>query len=130
MSKREGELKSLFRKELQRQLSGFYMLQYSTNGAPDRSIVGAGFQSNWEAKHATPDFKSPGDQELMMCRMAVAAHARYIVWFEKGVVQRTLIVHPKDVMNRTSWNLTSTQWCTGFDMRWLVNQIKQAHGIR
>lgn len=127
--KREAELKSLFRAELKRQLPGFLMLEYATNGAPDRSVVGAGRQSNWEMKHATPDFRSPGDQELMLCRMAAAGHARYIVWWEKGPVQKTMIVHPRDVMHRASWNLEAQTWCTGFDMRWLVDQVRLAHGI-
>lgn len=127
--KREAELKSRFCAELLRQLSGFYILSYATNGAPDRSIVGAGFQSNWEAKHATPDFKSLGDQELMMCRMAVAGHARYIVWYEKGAIQRTMIVHPKKVMHRTGWNLEAEASCSGFDMRWLVGEVRKAHGL-
>lgn len=129
MEKREGELKSRFSAELKRQLSGFYILQYATNGAPDRSIVGAGRQTNWEMKHATPDFKSPDDQELMMCRMAIASHARYVIWFERGAVQKTMIVHPKDVMNRVSWNLIPESFCVGFDMRWLVGEIRKAHGI-
>jgi hypothetical protein len=127
--KREAELKSLFGKELRRQLPGFYMLQYATNGAPDRSIVGAGHQSNWEMKHCTPDFKSPADQELMCCRLAVAAHCRYVVWYERGAVQKTMIVHPKNVMNRISWDLIPEAWCVGFDMRWLVDRVREAHGV-
>ena len=127
--KREGELKSLFAKELKRQLPGFYMLQYSTNGAPDRSIVGAGRQSNWEAKHGCPDFISPADQELMCARMAQAAHCRYIIWHEARDIQKTMIVHPLKVMNRVSWNLEAEAWCVGFDMRWLVNEVRKAHGI-
>ena len=129
MAKREAELKSLFGKELRRQLPGFYLLQYSTNGAPDRSVVGAGRQTNWEMKHGTPDFDSPGDQELMCARMAQASHCRYVVWQEQRGVQRTLIVHPKDVMNRSGWNLVPEVFCVGFDMRWLVAQIRIAHYV-
>ena|SRR3990167_1460329 len=127
--KREGELKSLFGKELKRQLPGFYVLHYATNGAPDREIVGAGITTRWECKHATPDFASPGDQELMCCRLAVVAHCRYIVWWERRTIQRTMIVHPLEVMNRLSWNLNAETWCVGFDMRWLVEQVKRTHGL-
>lgn len=127
--KREAELKSKFGAELQRTLVGFYLLAYATNGAPDRSVVGAGRQTNWEMKHATPDFLSPGDQELMCCRMAVASHCRYVIWYEKGTIQRTMIVHPKKVMNRTGWTLEAEASCSGFDMKWLVGEVRKAHGL-
>lgn len=129
MTKREGELKSLFVAELKRQLPYFYVLRYATNGAPDRTIVGAGRQTNWEAKHGTPAFDSPADQELMCCRLAVAGHCRYIVWHEKNGIEKTMIVHPLEVMRRASWGLIPEAWCAGFDMRWLVEQIKKAHRI-
>ena len=128
MAKIEGELKSRFATEL-RNLPGFYMLQYATNGAPDRTIIGAGRQTNWEMKHGTPDFLSHGDQELMCCRLAVAGHCRYVVWHEHRGSQKTMIVHPKEVMHRTSWNLIPEAFCVGFDMRWLVNEIRKAHGV-
>jgi hypothetical protein len=127
--KREAELKSLFAKELRRQLPGFYLLAYATNGAPDRSIVGAGRQTNWECKHGDPSFLSPADQELMCARIAQASHCRYIIWHAHRGIEKTMIVHPLKVMNRVSWNLEAEAWCTGFDMRWLVNQIREAHGV-
>lgn len=127
--KREGELKSAFYRELRLQLPHFYMLQYATNSAPDRSIVGAGRQTNWEAKHATPDFESPGDQELMCCRMAVASHCRYIIWQELYGVNQTLIVHPLSIMKRDGWDVKAEVRCEGFNMRWLVDQVKRAHGL-
>lgn len=127
--KREGELKQKFSAELKRQLPGFYMLQYATNGAPDRSIVGAGRQTNWEAKHGTPDFKSPGDQELMCARLAAAGHCRYIIWRSYRGIETTGIVHPLKVMNRVGWDFEAEAWCVGFDMKWLVNEIRKAHHV-
>lgn len=127
--KREAELKSKLGAELRRQLPGFLVLAYATNGAPDREIVGAGVTTRWECKHATPDFLSPGDQELMCCRLAVVAHCRYIIWFEHHGIQKTMIVHPKQVMERVGWNLIPETFCVGFDMWWLVGQIKLAHGL-
>lgn len=129
MAKREAELKSLFADEMKRQLPGFHILQYLTNGAPDREIVGANVTTRWEFKHATPDFDSPGDQELMCCRLAHAAHCRYIVFWERGPIQKTMIVHPLKVMRRTSWDLEAETWCAGFDLRWLVEQVRKAHGV-
>lgn len=129
MIKREGELKSKFSQELRRQLSGFYVLHYATNGAPDREIVGANVTTRWECKHATPDFVSHGDQELMCCRLATVAHCRYVIWYEKGEIQKTMIVHPKQVMNREGWDLIPEAFCVGFDMRWLVEQVRKAHYV-
>lgn len=126
--KREAELKAALTRELRRQLPGFYVLAYATNGAPDREIVGAGVATRWEAKHATPDFRSPGDQELLCCRLAVAAHCRYIIWHEHKGVQKTMIVHPNEVRLRAGWNLVPEAFCAGFNMRWLVEQIRKAHG--
>ena len=114
----------------ERQLPGFLMLAYATNGAPDREIVGSSVTTRWEMKHGTPDFLSPADQELMCCRLAHVAHCRYIIWTEHRGIQRTLIVHPLKVMHRTSWNLEAEVWCVGFDMRWLVQQIKDIHQCR
>jgi hypothetical protein len=127
LMKREGELKSAFGRELKRQAPGFITLQYATNGAPDRSIIGYGRQTNWEAKHGTPDFKSPGDQELKCCRLAVCGHCRYIIWTEHRGIERTLIVHPRKIMDRTSWDLDAESWCMGFDMKWLVEQVLKEH---
>lgn len=127
MKKREAELKSKFGVELKRQLPGFLVLRYETNGAPDREIVGLGVTTRWEAKHATPDFRSPGDQELMCMRLAAAAHCRYIFWHERNGIQRTLIVHPRQVHDRDGWSLIPEAWCTGFDMKWLVQQVAKAH---
>ncbi len=126
--KREAELKSLFAKELKRQLPGFMLLEYATNGAPDREVVGCGITTRWEMKHATPDFDSPGDQELCCCRLAACAHCRYVVWHSYRGIDRTLIVHPRHVMDRLSWNLEAEAWCQGFDMKWLVAQVAKEHG--
>lgn len=129
--KHEADLKSALTRELKRQLPGFLVLHYATNGAPDREVVGGGISSRWECKHATPDFRSPGDQELMCMRLAEVGHCRYIIWCESwsGLNPRTLIVHPRQVHERTSWDLQPEAWCLGHDMVWLVNQIRAVHQI-
>jgi len=130
MSKREGELKSALTKELARQCPNFYVLRYATAGAPDRSIVGAGRQTNWECKHATPDFDSPDNQALLCTRIAVnGGHCRYVLWQERKGLERTVIVHPRHILERTTWDVLPEAWCAGFDHRWLVEQIRKAHGI-
>lgn len=128
--KREAELKSLFTKEMKRQLPNFFMLHFASAGAPDREIVGNGFTTRWEFKHGTPGFASPGNQELFCMRLAAAGHCRYVIWQESrlGLGARTMIVHPKNVYNRGGgWNFLPEASCPGFDIRWLVNQVREAH---
>jgi len=131
MKKIEGELKRQFTEELRRLAPGFLVLQYSTAGAPDRSIVGIGRQTNWEFKHATPSFDSPGNQELECTRIAAAGHCRYVLWHQVGDAKKTLIVHPKDVLRRDhgDWNIPSMAMCVGHDMRWLVEYVMKEHGL-
>jgi hypothetical protein len=128
MKKREGELKSAFRAIL-KDVPGFYMLQLASRAAPDRLIIGAGRSTFWEFKHGTPSFDSPGDQELMCCRLAMAGYCRYVVWQEssKGFGQRTMIVHPEIIRKRDGWSLTPEAWCRDYNHHWLVNFILQVH---
>lgn len=130
LKKEEGKLKSAFQRELERQLPEFVTLRYATAGAPDREIVGNNFVSHFEFKHGTPAFRSPGLQELTMCRLAVVGHARYVIWRETPHGGKsTMIVHPLIVHNRTDWDLQPEAVTIGFDHRWLVDQIKQVHGL-
>lgn len=125
MSKRESSLKSAFFQELKRQLPDYRVLQYSTAGAPDRSIVGDGFQSNWEFKHATPGFVSHDNQELLCMRLAKAGHCRYVLWIEFKGVQQTRIVHPTVIHQHEDY--VGEACCAGFNHRWLVDYIQQVH---
>lgn len=129
MTKREAALKSAFFKELTLQLPNFYALSHATRAAPDRAIHGAGHVSTWEFKHATPDFKVPGDQLLMCIRLAVANHCRFVIWWENGLGEgkRTMIVHPRMIHDGTMVPDTAT---AGFNHKWLVEQVKKQHGIR
>lgn len=129
MEKREAELKARWRREMARRLPGFLLLQYATLGAPDREVVGLGVTTRWEFKHGTPDFCSPGSQELCCMRLAAAGHCRYVVWQENadGTGKRTSIVHPKKMHDREGWSPEAETWCSGFDMRWLVEQMRKAH---
>lgn len=126
MEKREAELKSALFKRL-RSLPFFVVLELSTAGAPDRAISGRGRTTMWEFKHGTPDFDSPGNQELLCMRLAQAAHCRYVVWQSDKNGEHTHIVHPLDVHNRVGWKLKAQSSCVGFDMQWLVLQILKAH---
>jgi hypothetical protein len=128
MEKREGELKSALTKEVKLQLPGFLTLLFATAGAPDRMIVGNNRVSLWEFKHGTPNFESPGLQALTCSRIAAqGVYCRYIVWQETRREQRTLIVHPKVILERNSYAVWPELQCEGFDMIWLVHQIRKVH---
>lgn len=124
--KLEAKLKAAFSRELYRQLPHFLVLHYVTAGAPDREIVGNGVTTRWEMKHATPDFASPGNQELCCMRLAVQGHCRYVLWHENsdGSNKRTLIVHPTHIHRKTDIVESS---CDGHDHAWLVRQVRRAH---
>ena len=128
MSKRESEFKSQFFDTLRSKCPGFYLLRYGTRAAPDWTIIGAGRQTNWEFKHATPEFTSSGDQELMCMRLAQAGHCRYVIWWEtsRGTGHRTMIVHPRRVFDKS---LTPEEWTEGVDHPWLVERVKRAHRL-
>ena len=133
ISKIEGELKRKFGVELKRQAPDFLSLRYETNGGPDREVVGLGKTTRWEFKHATPDFRSPGDQELTCARLAAIAHCRYVIWTEDrdGTNKRTWIVHPREVLGKKGKSLNIVRiedGCREFDMQWLVQYVLKEHG--
>lgn len=127
--KREAALKSAAMRELLKQLPSFLVLHLADAGGPDKVIVGAGRTTTWEFKHATPDFTSHGNQALLCTRLAIQGHCRYVIWQEHGGIERTMIVHPRTVLERTSWRVEPEAFCTGFDHRWLVGRIREAHRI-
>lgn len=129
--KREAELKSLFARELKRQVPQAVVQLFGSATSPDRSITAGGRTTHWEFKHGTPGFDSPGGQELTCARLEVQGHCRYVVWQEssRGESERTLIVRPRALMQREGWSLDTEAWCVGYDMRWLVDRVREAHGV-
>jgi hypothetical protein len=129
MSKREAELKKGFTLAMKNELPRFYLLMLATAGAPDRVIVGGGKTTFWEFKHGTPAFDSPGRQELICMRLAIAGYCRYVVWQEnaQGEDRRTLIVHPQQIRERKGWSLVEEDGCVGFDHKFLVSFIRKIH---
>ncbi len=130
MEKREGELKSALTAELKLFLPQAVILLFGTAGAPDRGIVLAGRMSMWEFKHGTPNFESPGLQALTCSRIAAqGVHCRYVIWQEATTLdsQRTIIVHPRTILDRNGWAVPYESRCEGFNMKWLVDQIRKVH---
>jgi hypothetical protein len=131
MEKREAELKAAFSAALRQAIPPAIMLQFLTAGAPDRAVAWAGTISLWEMKHGTPNFESPGLQSLVCARLAAQGiYCRYVIWQEtsRGDKQRTLIVHPKIILERTSPLVEPEESCGGFDMVWLVEHVRRIHG--
>jgi hypothetical protein len=121
----ESGLKSALLRAIKAGLPGFVALRHEdvrTCGIPDLSLTGLGRTTWWECKHAAPDCGSTGIQELTMLRLAAAGSARYVVWEERRGVKRTLVVHPRHL-----GDLLPEAWTTGFDHRWLVEQMRKAH---
>ena len=128
--KTEAKLKAAFIRELLLQCPSYRVLHYSTAGAPDRGIVGNGISTRWEFKHATPGITSKGDQELMCMRLAELGHCKYILWVEAGGVKATIIATPKAIYQwQQGKALRPESWCEGFNHKWLVEQVKKAHGL-
>ena len=124
VNKQESTLKGNLMTHL-RAMKGYLPIRHedvSTSGIPDISITGYNFTSWLEVKHATPSFKSPGIQELMCLRLAAAGHCRYLIYYEKGAIKRTLIIHPKHLKD-----LQPEAFCIGFDHEFVVDYIRQIH---
>lgn len=130
----EGDIKDRFIEIATPILRGFVLFRHedrSTFGIPDISATGYNKSSWWEFKHAIarhpggePDFKSRGNQELSMLRLASAGYARYVIYEERGDIKRVLIVHPKKL---SEWMTMYDSFTTGFNHRWVADQIRRVH---
>lgn len=100
--------------------------QKITHGTPDICITGNWVTSRWEVKHATPNFKTKGIQELTMNRIALAGYAQYVVYWQKpNLGKRTYIVHPRDIGKdpESEWK----DFIEGFDHDFVLNRVKDVH---
>lgn len=131
INKREAELKTAFSRELRHQIPGAVTIMHSTTGAPDRAITFGGHTTYLEFKHGTPVFDSPGIQELCCARLEATGSCRYVIWQENanGIGQRTLIVRPRMVMDRGSWNLVAEETFQGFDHKSVVLWLRRSHNV-
>lgn len=68
----------------------------------------------------------------MVCtRLAAAGYCRYIIFWESefGTAKRTMIVHPKNILDRVGIHMTPEEVTPGFDHKWLVEQIRSWHRV-
>ncbi len=127
--KREAELKSDFRDAVMKIIPGAVTVLHSSAGAPDRAYTFAGKTTYVEFKHGTPDFDSPGLQELTCMKLEAAGSCVYVVWQENLVEPRTLIVRPRNVHFRKSWDLPAIVTFAGFDHSSVVQWLRRLHGV-
>ena len=96
----------------------------ASNALPDIMITGHKITSWIEVKYASPDFRSKGDQELMMLRLAREGFAFYAIFYEVGKERRTYIVDPKDIGKPLdSW----TYVVEGFNYQWIASHVEVIH---
>lgn len=129
--KRENELKAKLVERTRIRLPGFVLQlhqQVRGSGTPDLSLDGLARGSWWEVKHATPDFLSPGIQEVTCCRLAAANFCRYIIYFDDGHKKQTRIVHPVAVRDRVGWDYPIETFCVGIDHEFVIDYMEKRHG--
>lgn len=102
VEKRESEIKDAFWRRFEELYAAPYyfvmQLQDVRNGGhPDNCVNGYGRSTWWEFKHATPNFSSPGLQELTCVRLAKHSYCRYVLFYEHRDESKTLITHPRYV---------------------------------
>lgn len=98
--KEEGRLKAEFLIELDAPHFQLFVTTHQDvrkRGIPDLAVHGAGRTTWWEFKHATPNFKSQGIQEVQCRKLAQYSFCRYIIYCNHDGTRATWIVHPKEV---------------------------------
>ena len=126
--KREAKLKASLMRAMQERYPKFVVIAHTEalrSGVPDWSITGRGQTTWWEFKHAAPNFKSTGIQELTCARLALAGICRYVIWYEneEGGDKHTLIVHPASLAD---WMNPLVKF-TGHDMADLSDAVARYH---
>lgn len=134
IEKREDELKAQFIAQFWKMFTKrqYFILQHQDmrkSGYPDIEIVGNKLDTHWEFKHGTPDFSSPGIQEITCRRIAKHAYCRYVIFFELYDRSEIWIAHPDHVHRRNG--KTNAIGCehviVGFDFRALCDHVHSIH---
>ena len=123
----ESDLKSAFFKEQKKKLLGFVVIRHEdirTGGTPDLSVTGLGRTTWYEFKHCTPQCSKHQLQELICERLAAAGFCRYVVYWEKGLFKRTMIVHPRNITS-----LIPEVSVVGFNHQFVIDYIRQVHTL-
>jgi len=134
IEKREDELKALFVYDFRYRYTArefFVMLHQDVrkSGYPDIAVHGNKLSTHWEFKHATPDFSSPGVQEITCRKIAMHAYCRYVIFLEHGDLMQTWIVHPDRVYKKDgkALRIKPEQIFEGFDFARLSAFVHSIH---
>lgn len=131
IEKEEDHHKAKLCTQIRGMMPGFVLQlhqQVRGSGTPDLSLDGLARSSWWELKHATPDFKSPGIQEVTCCRLAAASFCRYIIFFDNGHRKETQIVRPVDVRDRSDFNSIRVEFgWAGFNYAAVADFMRKVH---
>ena len=105
IEKREDEIKAAYWNRFAQlhPVSEYFVTQHQDvrkSGYPDNMLHGYGHSTSWEFKHATPNFSSPGIQELTCLRLAQRSYCRYVIFYECRELLRTLIIHPRQLQGK------------------------------
>jgi hypothetical protein len=124
----ETPLKAKLTETLRKVFPRFIILRIENNASnaiPDIVATGNRITSWIEVKYADPDFRSKGDQELMMSRLGRQGYALYVVFYEVGESRRTFIVDPTEIGKPIeTWGNSMP----GFDYYWVASQVGKIHG--
>ncbi len=144
IKKREDELKAQLFDEARKLPTSYFLLPIQDvrkSGTPDFTFNGANRTSWWEVKHATPNFESPGIQEVTCHRLARTSFCRYIIYVDTAVKWATgikrekfaVILHPKFVFQqkgKLDWNAAlfiADAVFNRFDHEGIVQHMLKAH---
>ncbi len=97
-----------------------------TAGIPDISCTHKGLTIWWEVKYARPAVRDRGIQHLTCRRLGTFGRCYYLVYQEKRGKKKTFIVHPNNLDEFED----STQCINGFNHKWVVQQMEQAHDYK
>jgi hypothetical protein len=134
IEKRETPIKTAFFKHFDARFDIHdFFIQHNQDvrksGWPDTIIHGFGCATSWEFKHATPNFSSPGIQEVTCGRIARHSFCRYVLFFETAKRQNILIARPRNVIGRKGKtnDIVAETVLDGFDFDALASFIYDVH---
>jgi hypothetical protein len=134
INKRENELKGAYwqRFDVLTKPGTFFRMNVQdvrTSGYADSQLLGNKIASFWEFKHATPNFKTYGLQEITAQMVDLHTYCRYVLFVEFDGHMATWIVHPDNVRNSAGilTRIEPEYKVSGHDFDWLADFMKKVH---
>ena len=128
----ESELKDDLVRYLRYELKGAIIFRHEdkyTAGIPDMSITYRCVTIWMEIKYANPTIHQRGLQTLTCVRLANQSLAWIVIYEEKGGAKKTIITHPRNVMQGTvAENTPDECMVPGFDHKLVAEFIRRICG--